>query len=889
MMKIPTIQAFLKEQTTRIRTLTTLSLDEVLPNLELQINVDPEQYKPVSGKTKSGHPWRGFQGDGYVFKNFRIPWSANSTPEFTDSPLRWPFKNHVKAIGSTGWDWRNQQSLYVGFDIDSIQGHSQGLDDRGLEEVKAKLSDLDWVELRRSKSGRGFHAYVVFDTPVQRVTNHTEHAKLAKYLLGLLSTRLSFDFSSRVDVCGSNLWLWHTDADVTKSSFALIKQGRPFQSASLPDVWRDYEVGKKRSSKGVDMDELLRKVKSAPLDDQHRRLLDWLFANNYLWWWDAEYNMLVTHTKTLEIAHRELDLRGIFNTKSTGRDLPNDQNSFAFPIKNGSWTVRRHHKGTEEHPSWHHDRSGWTTCYYNKYPSLDTACRSAGGLPSGSGSYLIPDSGRIPDIFSTLGSEVNVPDILSGRESWIKRSKENPNEVYIDVKAFHSQEPRPEGWVPHRGPVFRKVVHIRLEEEEAEIPDEKIRHCIADRNEDAGFYYFSNNTWVKEPKDNIRLALTAEGVPRGACDILLGNSVSNPWRLTRIPFEREYPGNRVWNLDAPQIAFDLRPGEFPTWQKILDHVGSNLEPNEWCIENEIFTGADYLLYWVASMFQYPIEPLPYLFLYGPQNSGKSVFHEALKLLFKNGHGCVRADNAIQSKQNFNGELYGAVLAVIEETNLKQSKTAYNKIKDWVTGRTISIHIKGITPFDGDNYCHWVHCANDSGACPVFSGDSRITVVYVPKPAEEIPKEELFKDLVKEAPFFLNYILKLDIPPTEGRLRVPTLESEIKEQIIDVNENPVVLFLRENTIKANGYYIPYEEFYDRFTIWLDPAVHGHWDKNKIARSWPDSYPKGKMTYYQNRMGIGNVRWEDPKDNSVRRHGDDELYYEKGFLKSPTYMR
>ena len=57
----------------------------------------------------------------------------------------------------------------------------------------------------------------------------------------------------------------------------------------------------------------------------------------------------------------------------------------------------------------------------------------------------------------------------------------------------------------------------------------------------------------------------------------------------------------------------------------------------------VLTGADYLKCWIAALFQEPMEPLPYLFLYSQeQNTGKSILHEALSLLLT--RGVVRAEH-----------------------------------------------------------------------------------------------------------------------------------------------------------------------------------------------------------------------------------------------------
>ena len=55
-----------------------------------------------------------------------------------------------------------------------------------------------------------------------------------------------------------------------------------------------------------------------------------------------------------------------------------------------------------------------------------------------------------------------------------------------------------------------------------------------------------------------------------------------------------------------------------------------------------------------------------------------------------------------------------------------------------------------------NTTHWVQCANRRENCPVFPGDTRITVIHVPDllPDQEIPKEKLIEKLTEEAPHFM---------------------------------------------------------------------------------------------------------------------------------------
>ena len=99
-----------------------------------------------------------------------------------------------------------------------------------------------------------------------------------------------------------------------------------------------------------------------------------------------------------------------FYTNSSGST---EQNCYAFPSEDGSWVIRRHSRGVNEHPSWTVDPSGWTRCNYNVESDLGTCVRANGGLENASGDYVffnlelglkaLEDLGvtEISDIFET--------------------------------------------------------------------------------------------------------------------------------------------------------------------------------------------------------------------------------------------------------------------------------------------------------------------------------------------------------------------------------------------------------------------------------------------------------------------------------------------------------
>ena len=188
------------------------------------------------------------------------------------------------------------------------------------------------------------------------------------------------------------------------------------------------------------------------------------------------------------------------------------------------------------------------------------------------------------------------------------------------------------GWTD-KGKVWVRIFDAKAEpqaaQEEVGSFDSVIRHLVTDRGKDAGWAVCSDQQWREEAKDNAAAVLIHLGVKKQDVTSVIGSCVLRPWTLVRQPFEAEYPGDRLWNRNAPRLRYppssDLDRLSYPTWMSILTHIGEGLDDgvktNGWCRANGVSTGADYLKCWIASLFQAPTKHLPYLFLYcqGPEH------------------------------------------------------------------------------------------------------------------------------------------------------------------------------------------------------------------------------------------------------------------------------
>ena len=789
-------------------------LDRWTPDMETQVNVAADNGEPVDGK-------RNTYTDGeYEWFNIRIPKNAATDPEFKDYQLRWPLELHVEGIGWTGWDWKARKSRAFGFDFDAITAHAKGVgvSDEELERVKQAAMSLPYVEVRKSTGGMGLHPYVYLDDAGIPTANHTEHAALARCILGMMSAETGFDFASCIDACGGNMWIHHRKATKENGGLSLIKAAETVLSlADLPANWRDHiEVVTRRRAKvrvsGI-LDDALDPFEAltssgliVPLDDQHKATIEELRQSGFSTIWVPDHHLLQTHSVALAKLMESGKYRGVFRTNSEGKH-PQTPNVFMFPRYDGAWKVYRFSPGVQEAETWNQDREGWTWCYFNKKPNLKTACRASGGIEQEQGGFIFKAFDDAKKAAELVGGTI-AAEGCEQRKTILKTHKDGRLIVHVD---------RSEGDTPPRGYAEKGKQWVRIydtvteeNKEETADPDDYIRKATTANGDDAG-YYINRDGWGSVSFTDAKISLMDDGLTKIDAERKLGGKVKRAWKLVNIPFGPLYPGGRQWNLGAaqyscqPAILADDEVPYHPSWDKIFNHTFDSLTPYlknlKWAKEAKIFIGGDYGRHWFARLLRDPFEPLPYLFLYGEENSGKSIIHEAAgKLMTK---GVVKADRALTTKGDFNGELANAILCVIEEQDVSKHPGALARIREWVTNKSLSIRRMHTDTYEQPSTLHFIQCSNWFGAYPCFPGETRAMVLHVPRfKGDEIPKKELLEKLETEAPHFLRTLLDLELPPATDRLGLPIVDTIDKQEL--ANENaPINRFLAERCKLEEG--------------------------------------------------------------------------------------
>jgi len=905
-----------------------LSKEHNNPELIKRWGVDPSRFETQIACLKQGTRIDGannmYTEDGEEFGPQRWPYDSKTNPHYSDPPINYIIANRLKAIGTSWWDWKNKRTVGLGFDFDNLIDHpTEGVGIPQSEIDKLDNMDIDWLEVIRSTRGNGRHIYIWFEEPYPITQNHDEHKAVALSFLPLIARYTGLNIQDNVDCKGLIMWIHHVNATKENRGYELIKPAKQILTAKhVPPNWRDnLEVVSGSRSKvrvqgwtadgtqteGDELDEMTQSYAKIRLEEAHLQILEDLDQSGYSSFWVGDHHLWQGHTCALkQVYDKRINdgkpLLGLFDTNSPDSD-PGKPNCFMRPKPGGGWDVYRFGEGTTECDLW--DKQGkWTHTTYNCLPTLRQIVMVCGGFesPKEDQGFVFSTIEDIERALKMLRANFDVPRIVrtSQDRSFFLRTRPDGKIVFTISKErsdkpadFAKYAKTSKGWERLLFDSIDLADTDQMDNEMWSDLDDVVRCLKADKQFEMWVVRDLSEEWVIQPRENVKSVLFSKGLAKP--DPIIGTAVLKAWTLVNEPFGPEYPGGRKWNRNSPQFAYQpVELGEnespvHPNWDKLMKHCGVDLDKYvlelPWCKEWGIECGGDYLKAWVACMFRYPYHKLPYLFMYGPQNSGKSSFHEALRFLFVDGKGVENADRALTSKGGYNGELNGVVLAVIDEVDIARAgKETYNKMKDWTTGSTISIHAKFKQPKSVKNTLHFVQTANNRQSLPVDSDDTRITAMYVPsfesQLEEEIPRHTFYELLRGEAEHFMRTLFDWEIPPPTSRLALPVIETQGKKDAQQAAMDPLEAFIVSNCHPVDGYAIKMSEFKIRFYEALEDYQRGDWPISKLKQEIAEKFPVGRGR--GNVDVIGNISWTEcePRtpyckngDRLVRENDDD----------------
>jgi len=137
------------------------------------------------------------------------------------------------------------------------------------------------------------------------------------------------------------------------------------------------------------------------------------------------------------------------------------------------------------------------------------------------------------------------------------------------------------------------------------------------------------------------------------------------------------------------------------------------------------------------------------------------------------------------------------------------------------------------------------------------------MVYVPDLVVEIPKKTLLARLEDEAPHFMRTLMDMQLPPVTGRLRLPIVATDHKQQAEELSRNALEEFLTEHCQEVDGENLLFADLYEAFHKWLPSSERHEWSRIKTSRAVPPRFVVGAGA--GNKKYVGNIAWKGSAKN------------------------
>lgn len=284
-----------------------------------------------------------------------------------------------------------------------------------------------------------------------------------------------------------------------------------------------------------------------------------------------------------------------------------------------------------------------------------------------------------------------------------------------------------------------------------------------------------------------------------------------------------------------------KPGDeyrgFNTW------VGRRLEPKEgdWSLLAEVLTKVfpekamhDWAIQWMARAVQLPwLTAETALVLTGPHGAGKSTIVEFFKAVFGTRH-CGVYDDPQRVFGRFNEHLRDLVMLVAEEAFFHGDPRNFNKLKNRITGDTLSLEVKNGSVFQAPNRISNIIISNDDFVVQTAAGDRRYAVskALLWKQNDSVYWTSVYQQMDSGGwAAFLHHLLALDLSSFDHR-RPPETEA-LREQRRFTGEATIEQWMED--VLMRGYFLRSQYGYEtQLHVWLDEvstelllASHRQW--------------------------------------------------------------
>lgn len=294
------------------------------------------------------------------------------------------------------------------------------------------------------------------------------------------------------------------------------------------------------------------------------------------------------------------------------------------------------------------------------------------------------------------------------------------------------------------------------------------------------------------------------------------------------------PSN-IYNLWQP-FKVSLYTGDYEKDEEglkaFLDHIS--------ILSNHDKIAEEYLLFWLAQMFQYPAIKTIAITLISEEGAGKGTLLLLLALLI--GGNKSRVIEVTKPSRDvwgpFNPTMINAFFVNLNEMCKREAQEAESYIKGLITDGTIIINRKGIDSYTMQSFHRWLITSNDEEPLKVKKGDRRHFVVRCSD--EKIGDKQYFENLcniyenVRTQRTIYDYLMA--IPNMNNFGKIPRPETDWLKDNKKLRENHMLLWVEQMVI--DNLDVPEKrlsgsEQLELYTKWCKQEGHKYDEPNAIS--------------------------------------------------------
>ena len=238
-------------------------------------------------------------------------------------------------------------------------------------------------------------------------------------------------------------------------------------------------------------------------------------------------------------------------------------------------------------------------------------------------------------------------------------------------------------------------------------------------------------------------------------------------------------------------GFAVEQQEYPEVgiEPILKHVDSLANHDPKC--------KDFILKWLANLFQYPSSTSIFISISGAEGCGKSMFVEMIMQMVGADKSAEITDMSSQLFGSFNSQYRDTVLMNINEVERHDASKCYEKLKAQITSPTVQVHGKGEKPFTINNNRKFISTNNNHQAIVIKEGNRRYCAFECSN--ELVGDVKYFKDFVaSNTPAlrytFWKYLMAYETPKQLTVVDIPV--TELMKEAYQLNRDPLEDFVEE---------------------------------------------------------------------------------------------